>query len=152
MSLRRLAVRFSMALLLVAVAAPAASATTKCTMKFTLKGWSALYKRADGRGTISCDNGQTAAVKLEARGGGLSAGKGEIRDGEGTFSEVADIKETFGSYVHAEAGAGVVKNAEAAVLTKGEVTLGLTGKGTGWELGISFGKFTITPIPHRERP
>ena len=76
--------------------------------------------------------------------GGLSAGKGEIRDGKGTFSEVSDIKELFGTYAAAEASAGVVKNAAASVVTKGEVTLGLEGKGTGWELGIAFGKVTIT--------
>jgi hypothetical protein len=144
MDLRRLAVRLSVASLLVAVAAPAASATTKCTMKYSLKEWSAFYKRADGGGTISCDNGQTANVRITARGGGLTAGKGEIRDGKGTFSDVADIKELLGTYVAAEASAGAVKNAGAAVVTKGEVTLGLEGKGTGWELGVAFGKFTIT--------
>ncbi len=144
MGLRRLAVRLSVAILLVAIAAPAASATTKCTMKYTLKSWSAFYKRADGAGTIACDNGQTAEVRLTARGGGLSAGKGEIRDGKGTFSDVADIKELFGTYAAAEATAGAVKNAAASVVTKGEVTLGLEGKGTGWELGVAFGKFIIT--------
>ncbi|HVR11243.1 MAG TPA: hypothetical protein VMW75_24585 [Thermoanaerobaculia bacterium] len=133
-----------MAILLVAVAAPAASATTKCTMKYNLKEWSAFYKKADGAGVISCDNGQSADVRITARGGGLSAGKGEIRDGKGTFSDVADMKELFGTYVAADASAGAVKNAAAAVVTKGEVTLGLEGKGTGWEVGISFGKFTIT--------
>jgi hypothetical protein len=143
MTLRRLAIPLSMACLLAAVAAPAASAT-KCTMSFALKEWSAFYKKADGAGTITCDNGQTADVRLTARGGGLSAGKGEIRDGKGTFSEVSDIKELFGTYAAAEASAGVVKNASASVVTKGEVTLGLEGKGTGWELGVSFGKFTIT--------
>jgi len=144
MNLRRLAVPLSLACLLAAVAAPAASATTKCTMSFTLKEWSAFYKKADGLGTITCDNGQTADVRLTARGGGLSAGKGEIRDGKGTFSEVSDIKELFGGYVAAEASAGAVKSASASVVTKGEVTLGLEGKGTGWEVGVSFGKFIIT--------
>jgi hypothetical protein len=143
MTLRRLAIPLTMACLLAAAAAPAASAT-KCTMTFTLKEWSAFYKKADGLGTISCDNGQAAGVRLTARGGGLSAGKGEIRDGKGTFSEVSDIKELFGAYAAAEASAGAVKNATASVVTKGEVTLGLEGKGTGWELGVSFGKFVIT--------
>lgn len=104
-----------------------------------------MYKRADGAGTITCDNGQTADVKITARGGGLSAGKGEIRDGKGTFSEVSGIRELFGTYAAAEASAGAVKNASAAVVTKGEVTLGLEGKGTGWEVGVSFSKFTLTP-------
>jgi hypothetical protein len=145
MNLRRWVVQLTMAMLLVAAAAPAASASTKCTMRFTLKEWSAFYKKADGRGTITCDNGQTAEVTLDAKGGGLSAGKGEIRDGKGTFSDVFDIKELFGSYVQAEASAGAVKSAGVTGLTKGQVSLGLEGKGTGWELGVSFGKFTITP-------
>jgi len=144
MTLPRWAVRLAAACLAVAVAAPAAGATTKCTMKFSLKEWSAFYKKADGQGTITCENGQTATVRITARGGGLTAGKGEIRDGKGTFSEVSDINELFGTYVAAEASAGVVKNAAASVVTKGEITLGLEGKGTGWELGVSFGKFIIT--------
>ena len=35
---------------------------TKCEMTFTLDGWSIFYKRADGEGTITCDNGQKAKV------------------------------------------------------------------------------------------
>ncbi|HEV3077043.1 MAG TPA: hypothetical protein VHB47_21650 [Thermoanaerobaculia bacterium] len=144
MNLPRWAVRLAAACLALAIAAPAAGATTKCTMKFTLKEWSVFYKRADGQGTITCDNGQTAPVRITARGGGLTAGKGEIRDGKGTFSEVSEMSELFGTYVSAEASAGAVKNAAASVVTKGEITLGLEGKGTGWELGVSFGKFIIT--------
>jgi len=136
----------ALALSLLPTAPPARAAqnTTVCTMDFTLKGWSAFYKVAHGRGTISCDNGQTAKVTIEAKGGGLTAGKSEIRDGMGKFSEVADIDELFGSYASAGAAAGAGKSAEAQVVTKGEVSLALTGKGTGIELGVSFGKFTIT--------
>jgi hypothetical protein len=122
-----------------------ASATTTCHMDYSLKGWSAFYKVAKGSGTITCDNGQTARVRLEARGGGLTAGKSEVREGHGKFSEVSDIKELFGSYINASANAGAVKSSEAQALTKGEVSLALAGKGTGVELGVSFGKFTITP-------
>jgi len=146
MNLRRLAIGLAMALPLVGGAVPASAATTTCTMRFALKEWSVFYKRADGKGTITCDNGQTAEVRLEARGGGLSAGKGEIRNGKGKFSEVGDIGELFGEYAAADASAGLVKNAQASVVTKGNVTLGLEGKGTGWELGISFGKFKLIPI------
>jgi hypothetical protein len=28
-------------------------------------------------------------------------------------------------------------------MTKGDISLGLAGTGEGWDLGISFGKFTI---------
>lgn len=119
-------------------------ANTVCEMDFTLKGWSAFYKTAKGNGTITCDNGQKAEVKINAKGGGLTAGKSEVRDGHGKFSAVPDIKALFGSYAAASASAGAGKSAEAHAMTKGEVSLALTGKGSGVELGVSFSKFTIT--------
>ena len=133
-------------LLLAATHALAAdpAANVKCEMKFSMKGWSALYKRASGTGTITCSNGQTANVKLEARGGGLTAGKSSIENGHGDFSKVKDIEEIFGAYADAEAHAGAVKSSGARAMTKGEVSLALTGTGRGWDLGIAFGKFRIT--------
>ncbi len=138
----------ALALSLAAVASVGADAkgTTVCNMDYTLKGWSAFYKTSSGSGTITCENGQTAKVKLSAKGGGLTAGKSEVREGHGKFSEVADIKELFGTYANAAAAAGAVKSSEAQALTKGEVSLALAGKGTGVELGVSFGKFTITRV------
>jgi hypothetical protein len=127
-----------------AAATPAAAKGTSCQMRYSLKGWSAFYKVAHGRGTITCDNGQKATVSLEAKGGGLTAGRSEVRDGLGKFSEVADISELFGTYAAAGADAGAVKSAAAGAMTKGEVSLALSGKGTGFELGVSFGKFTIS--------
>jgi hypothetical protein len=120
--------------------------TTTCRLDYTLKGWSAIYKTSSGSGTITCENGQTAKVKISAKGGGLTAGKSEIRDGHGKFSQVADIKELFGSYVAGSVSAGAVKSSEAQAMTKGEVSLALAGSGTGVELGVSFGKFTITRV------
>jgi len=137
----------SLVLLILAVAlgsSAAAEATTRCQMTFDLKGWSIFYKVANGTGTITCDNGQKANVRIEAKGGGLTAGRSQVRDGLGKFSEVDGINELFGSYVNASARAGAVKSVEAQALTKGEVSLALTGKGTGFELGVSFGKFTIS--------
>jgi hypothetical protein len=138
----------ALVLSLAAVASVGAEAkgTTVCNMDYTLKGWSAFYKTSSGSGTITCENGQTAKVKISAKGGGLTAGKSEVREGHGKFSEVSDIKELFGSYANASAAAGAVKSSEAQALTKGEVSLALAGKGTGVELGISFGKFTITRV------
>jgi hypothetical protein len=137
---------FLMLILAVALTAPAGAVakTTKCEMKYTLAGWSAFYKVAHGQGTITCDNGQTAHVTIEAKGGGLTAGKYKVNDGLGKFSEVSDISELFGTYVAAAAEAGAVKSTTAGAMTKGEVSLALAGKGTGFELGVSFGKFTIT--------
>jgi hypothetical protein len=138
----------ALVLSLAAVASVGAEAkgTTVCNMEYTLKGWSAFYKTSSGSGTITCENGQTAKVKISAKGGGLTAGKSEVREGHGKFSEVSDIKELFGTYANASAAAGAVKSSEAQALTKGEVSLALAGKGTGVELGISFGKFTITRV------
>jgi hypothetical protein len=133
-----------LAFIMALAGASPAAAVTKCQMRFSLSGWSAFYKVANGQGTITCDNGQKARVTLEGRGGGLTAGKTKIRDGLGKFSEVSDISELFGSYVSAAADAGAVKSSEASAMTKGEVSLALAGKGTGFNLGVSFGKFTIT--------
>jgi hypothetical protein len=85
-------------------------------------------------------------VKLEARGGGLTAGKSSIENGSGEVSNVKNIEEIFGKYVNAEASAGAVKSSGAQAMTKGEVSLALAGTGRGWDLGISFGKFTIKRI------
>ena len=129
--------------LLAAVSAPAAFAETQCKMTFTLKSWSAFYKSAKGSGSITCDNGESANVKIKSKGGGLTVGKSEIDEGRGVFSPVESISEVFGSYALAEAHAGAVKSVAAQALTKGEVSLALTGKGEGFDLGAAFGKFTI---------
>ena len=92
---------------LFATAYPAWGGSTKCTMKYSLTGWSAGYSTASGSGTITCDNGQSARVSLRAKGGGPTVGKSKIVNGGGTFSEVADISELFGSYGAAEAHAGM---------------------------------------------
>ena len=137
-----------LALLVLSVAGPtvslAAGANVDCEMTFTMKGWSAFYKTASGSGAIKCTNGQSMNVKLTAKGGGLTVGKSTIDDGRGKFSAVASIDELLGSYASAEAHAGAVKSAKAQVMTKGEVSLALSGTGRGWDLGIAFGKLTIS--------
>jgi len=115
----------------------------KCRMTFNLKGWSAFYKTAKGDGTISCDNGQKARVRIRATGGGITFGKSEIIGGNGRFSGARDIGELFGSYVQSEAHAGAGKSADAQAMTKGEVSLALKGTGRGVDIGFAFGKFTI---------
>ncbi len=124
---------------------------TECQMTFTLKSWSIFYKSGKGYGTIKCDNGQKAKVNLRAQGGGLSFGKGKIVNGHGKFSKVASIKELFGDYATAEAHAGVVKSGSAQALTKGEVSLSLTGTGSGIDIGFDFGKFTISKNNRKEK-
>jgi hypothetical protein len=129
---------------LLGLSAQAQAAEIKCRMDFTMSGWSAFYKTANGTGTVHCDNGQTLKVKLRARGGGLTVGKSTIDEGKGEFSGVNSINDLLGSYVAAEAHAGAVKSSQANVMTKGEVSLALSGKGRGWDLGIAFGKLSIT--------
>lgn len=132
------------AMMIVVSHAQAASAQVRCSMTFIMKGWSAFYKTSSGSGTITCSNGQSMNVKLSAKGGGLTVGKSTIENGRGEFSAVNSIDELVGSYIAAEAHAGAVKSAKAQVMTKGEVSLALSGTGRGWDLGIAFGKLTIS--------
>lgn len=131
--------------LLVAAGASAAEAnnTIKCHMAFTLAGWSVIYKTADGAGTVTCDNGQSMKVKLDVKGGGLSVGKYKLDNGHGTFTGVTNINQILGSYASASAHAGVVNSGHAAAMTKGNVSLSLSGHGTGWDIGAGFSGFTI---------
>jgi hypothetical protein len=115
-----------------------------CEMRFNLTGWAAIYKHAEGHGTITCNNGRNFKVDIVAVGGGLTAGKYKVEGGSGKFSQVYDTGELFGSYAQGEANAGVVKSGIAQVLTKGNVSLALAGSGEGVNNGISFGKFTIS--------
>jgi hypothetical protein len=118
-------------------------AGTMCEMTFTMTGWSAFYKTSSGTGTIKCDNGQKAKVKVSSKGGGITFGRSKIKDAIGKFTEVDDISDLFGSYGQGEAHAGAGKSAKASVVTKGDISLAIAGKGTGVDVGISFGKFTI---------
>ena len=116
---------------------------TDCKMTFNLKGWSAFYKTSKGDGTITCDNGQSMKVKIQAKGGGITFGKSEVVGGTGKFSGAKSIQELLGSYVQSEAHAGAGKSADAQALTKGEVSLAMSGTGRGVDVGFAFGKFTI---------
>src|SRR6267142_548229 len=78
-----------------------------CRMTFNLKGWSAFYKTAKGDGTIRCDNGQQARVRIRATGGGITFGKSAdaqaLTKGEVSLSLVGtgrgvDIGFAFGKF------------------------------------------------------
>lgn len=129
-----------------AVTAAAELPQVKCTMTFNLKGWSAFYKTASGHGNVICSDGQTIPVKLKVYGGGLTFGKMEILEGKGEFSAVKSADEALGSYVAAEATAAAVKASQAAVYTKGEVSLALAGTGRGVAVGFDFGRLDITRV------
>lgn len=122
---------------------PARAGDISCKMSFQLSGWSVFYKTASGSGTVRCSNGQSLSVKLRAKGGGLTFGKTKITDGVGKFSGVSNVRDVLGHYANAGAHAGAAKSAEAQVLTKGNVSLALSGKGEGWNLGVAFGAFII---------
>ncbi len=115
-------------------------------MIYNLKGWSIAYSQSKGTGTITCNDGASAKVSLKSYGGGLTVGKSEVIGGKGAFSEVRNIDELFGAYAKAEARAGAGEAASASVVTKGEISLALSGTGKGVELGISVGSFVITKI------
>jgi len=124
-------------------ATAAHAADVSCKMTFQLSGWSVFYKTASGSGTVRCSNGQSLHVKLRAKGGGLTFGKTKISNGIGKFSGVGNVREVLGHYANAEAHAGAQRSADAQVLTKGNVSLALSGKGEGWNLGVAFGAFII---------
>jgi hypothetical protein len=121
-----------------------AAGPVDCKLRFTMSGWSAFYKTLSGSGTITCDNGQRMAVDIRSKGGGLTFGKTRIENGQGEFSGVRDIHDLVGHYAAAEAHAGAGKSAHAQVVTKGDISLALSGKGQGWDLGVAFGNFIIS--------
>lgn len=141
----RLPVPCLLAVLLVA-ATPEARAVgpVDCKLHFNMSGWSVFYKTLSGSGTVSCDNGQRMAVDIRSKGGGLTFGKSRIENGIGEFSGVRDIHDIPGAYAAAEAHAGAGKSAHAQVVTKGDISLALSGKGEGWDLGVAFGNFIIS--------
>jgi hypothetical protein len=114
----------------------------KCTMNFTMKGWSAFYETAEGHGTIHCSDGQSMEVRLHATGGGVTVGK-SVESGHAEFSKVYGISDLLGSYASAQAHAGAVNSTQVQAMTKGQVSLALSAKGQGWELGFAFGELKI---------
>lgn len=131
-------------------ALPYAQAT--CQMDFTLSGWSAIDKTASGKGKLTC-GAKTVAVKLSAKGSGLTVDKYKITNGQATFSNVDTMQHIFGSYAMAQqvlgsyaiASAGVNKS-RTAVMRKGGVTMTISGTGKGWDISVGFGSFTIKPV------
>jgi hypothetical protein len=133
------------AALLGAGQAQAAGPDLRCRMSFSLSGWSAIYQRAEGKGVVKCADGSVLHVLIAARGGGLTAGKWQVDDGVGTFSDVHRPSDVLGRYAEGGAQAGIVKSAAAQVLTKGTVSLALAGRGEGIDLGVAFGEVTLSP-------
>ncbi|MDR3387576.1 MAG: hypothetical protein P4L92_11025 [Rudaea sp.] len=126
--------------------ARAESADLECKLKFSLTEWSAIYKHAEGKGEVTCKNGESVKVAITAVGAGVPIGKFQIDDGTGKFTNVRAIGDVLGGYVSGEADVGVVKSGEFQLLTKGTVSLALAGKGEGITLGVDVSKFTLKAI------
>lgn len=122
----------------------AAQAMTSCTMTYKLSGWSLVYRQYDGIGNISCSNGQRAQVALSSKSIGFSIGKSEI-EGTGVFSDVRNLNEIYGNFVALGGHAGATQSVEGQVLTRGEISLVLSGKGRGIDLGVTLGALNISP-------
>jgi hypothetical protein len=119
------------------------AADVTCEMTFSMEGWSAIVSKAEGKGTVTCDNGQEADVVLVVSGGGFTFSKTKIDEGKGTFTKVTDISEIFGGYAQGELQTGGDDPTSQQALTKGTVKLQITAEGRGWSFGVSGGKFEI---------
>ena len=117
-----------------------------CKLDYNLTGWSLVYKHTTGTGTVTCSNGQSMPVRVSAKALGITAGKWQIDNGKGRFTDVHNIREVLGRYAQASANAGLVKSGEAQVLSKGNVSLALAGGGEGVNLGVDIGAFRIKPM------
>lgn len=120
-------------------------ADVECKLAFSLTGWAALVKHANGTGVVTCNDGTSQPVAITAKGGGLTVGKYHIDNGHGTFTDVHSIRDTYGQYIQGEAHAGATKSGNAQVMSKGTVSLALAGSGEGIGLGVSVGVLTIEP-------
>ena len=123
--------------------ASAAERELSCTLAFSTQEWSALYASTVGEGTVTCSDGASLPVAIRANGIGITAGKWKIVQGAGRFTRVTDIDDVLGHYVALSGDVGVVKTGTARVLTKGRVSLALSGTGEGFDLGVAIGDFRI---------
>jgi len=125
--------------------ARAADADLECKLSYNLSGWSLIYKHTTGTGVVRCNNGKSMSVRVTAKAVGLTAGKWHIDNGQGKFTDVHNIHEVLGAYAQASANAGLAKSGEAQVLSKGDISLALSGAGEGINLGVDIGQFKIEP-------
>ena len=114
-----------------------------CTMTYQMSGYSLAIKVYDGTGVISCSNGQHQQVSLSSRSIGFTIGKSEI-DGTGVFSGVKSLNEIYGTFAALEGHAGATTSVDGQVLTRGEISLALSGKGRGIDIGVTIGELTIS--------
>ena len=128
---------------LAATVSMAGTADLACKLQYQAKGWSALVKVANGRGTVTCSDGTSRDVTIKLRSVGATVGASQIDNGVGKFTHVLSIDDALGTYAQSEVHAGLLKSGSAQVLTKGTVSLALAGAGEGIDLGIAVGELTI---------
>ena len=133
------------ALSLVWTSPVSADPSISCTMTYKLSGMSLVFKLYEGKGNISCSNGQRAPVELSSKSIGFTIGKSEI-EGTATFTSVKNLNELYGSYLSLEGHAGATQSFDGQVLTRGEISLVLSGKGRGLDIGVTLGELSISPV------
>lgn len=115
-----------------------------CSMKYKLEGFSLVYKQYDGTGEITCRNGQKALVRLSSKSIGFTIGYSVI-EGDAYFTDVKYISELFGDYVSLGNHFGFKNSVDRQVLTRGEISLVMMGKGKGFDIGFTIGDLSIKP-------
>jgi len=115
-----------------------------CSMTYKLEGFSLAYKQYDGTGEITCRNGQKAQVTLSSKSIGFTIGYSVI-EGEAYFTDVKYISELFGDYVSLGNHFGFKNSVDRQVLTRGEISLVMLGRGKGFDIGFTIGDLSIKP-------
>ena len=131
----------------VAAQEPADGATARemtCRMEFSLHSWAVVVKHVGGEGTVTCSDGQTMNVKLDANGAGLTIGKAKIAKGTAKFTGMTSIHDVLGSYVGLDSTTAVNKvGGSGQAFTNGPVSMVLYGKSQGVSLGTAIEGLTI---------
>lgn len=143
MKMKTIAIFSLAAALSLSVSAQTADREVSCTLKFSSTQWSVLYERAEGTGTVTCDNGKKMEVDISAKGVGLTAGKWKIEHGTGKFTHVAKLRDVLGTYAALSANVGLIKAGTVQVLTNDKVSLVLAGSGDGFDVGVTISQFKI---------
>lgn len=131
-------------LVVIAVPAQASTPYISCSMNYKLGGWSFVVSQYNGSGNVVCSNGQRAQVKLTSRSIGFTIGQSDL-EGVGYFSELKDISEIYGTFIALEGHIGAVKSGHGQVMTRGIVSLAISGSGRGFDIGVTLGGLNISP-------
>lgn len=115
-----------------------------CTLRFSLSAWSFIGKHSEGSGVVTCVGGETARVRIVARGAGLSSGNSHVDGASGKFTDVHDLAEILGTYTDDTACRQTARCPDAQVLRNGDVLLALSGSNKDVDLTMGLGEFTLT--------